>query len=90
MVIPHHCGLLKGSTIMHCAAVCGAVHFASWAVSDPSLYPLLLVCDQNGLTPLALAAKCQADLLRPLFYPQVDSDEAKAQHTRRSKEKVAK
>jgi hypothetical protein len=46
------------------------VRFLAWAVKERNLASLLTVKDDKGLTPLALAAKCQADLLRPIFAHQ--------------------
>jgi len=64
--------LLQGANVLHCAAVLAAVQFTAWAVKEPSFAPLLMEKDAQGLTPLAVACKCQADLLRPLFAPEKD------------------
>ena len=51
--------LLAGGSVLHCAALLGAVRLLAWAVQDPSLSPLLQLKDGRGLTPLALAASAQ-------------------------------
>jgi hypothetical protein len=65
----------------------GAVRVTEWAVAEPSLAPLLFARDRLGLTPLALASKALANLLRPLFKPHPSSlrlQQQQQQHNSRS------
>lgn len=60
---------LLGGTVMHAIALHGSSTLARWACSDPKLVALLETRDALGLTPLAVAAKALANLLRPLYAP---------------------